>query len=292
MLAIVLSGGGANGAYEVGALRYIISQSSPQIYCGVSVGAINAAYMAQGSVGTESTSILMLEDLWKSLNDKAIYRKWYHGLLWYLPAFWKGSVYDTEPVRKLISNHLNAKALRSSGKKLRVIGVSLNNGECKMWTERDEDIVAGVQASSSYPIFFAPVSVGGSVYSDGGLRNITPLRAAIELGATKIIVVTCQPHMIVASNKKSFSTLEQIVRTMDIMCSEINRDDLRAARLHNELALVKERHGEKHSKRYVDIRVVQPPTSLGDSLDFSRDKNITLMNNGFADAKATLAGLW
>jgi len=292
MLAIVLSGGGANGAYEVGALQYILAHCNPEIYCGVSVGAINAAFLAQYGLGREKQAIAELKNLWMHLKDSSIYKQWCYGLLWYLPALWKGSVYNTKPVRDLISGNLQIESLKWSGKKLRVVGVSLNTGECKMWTEKDNDIIAGVQASSSYPIFFSPIRVGDSSYSDGGLRSITPLRTAIDAGAKRIIVVTCTPKTITMSKKTSFSTLEQVTRTLDIMCSEINRDDLRAARLHNELAVEKAKHGECHSKRYIDIHVVQPEKELGDSLNFERKKNISLMDIGYADAGAVLANLW
>ena len=85
--------------------------------------------------------------------------------------------------------------------------------------------------------------------------------------------------------------IEQLMRTLDIMCSEINRDDLRAAQMHNELAKAKAENGQQHAKRWVDIRVVQPEESLGDSLDFSSKKNVALMERGLADAKAALRGM-
>ena len=282
MLAVVLSGGGANGAYEVGALDYILQCYRPDAYCGVSVGAINSAFLAQFSHGKEYAGLVELEKLWLKLDTSWIYKKWCWGLLWYLPAFWKGSVYNTEPMRNLLHKHLNVDRLRSSGKLLRITGVSLNDGECATWNEKSPDIVQGVQASSSFPIFFSPVKIKEIIYSDGGLRNITPLRSAFDLGATKIIVVTCGPQKVDFQKENNPSILEQVSRVLDIMCSEISRDDLRKAELHNELAA---NLGNAYDKRWVDITVVQPEKSLGDSLDFSPSKNRKLMTLGYADAK-------
>lgn len=282
MLAIVLSGGGANGSYQVGALKYLLCEKKlkPEIYCGTSVGAINSSFLSQYPIGKDTDGILKLEQLWNKLDTSSIYKKWYNGWLWYLPALWKKSVYNTQPVRDLIKNNLDEKKIQSSGKKLRVIGVSLSTGECKTWTETDKDIVAGVQASSSFPIFFTPIEVQGIAFSDGGLRNITPLRTAIELGATQIYVIVCSPERVTFEAKPSLSVLDQVTRTLDIMCDEINRNDIRKAVLHNELCKVTNNEG----KRFVDITLIQPRSCLGDSLDFSHTKNCGLIELGYQDA--------
>jgi len=282
MLCICLSGGGANGAYEVGALRYLLCEKGlkPEIYCGTSVGAINSSFLAQYPIGEDSEGILRLEQLWDKLDTSSIYTKWYNGWLWYLPVLWKKSVYNTQPVRDLIENNLDAEKIRSSGKKLRVIGVSLSTGECKTWGEEDFNIVKGVQASSSFPIFFTPVDVAGVAFSDGGLRNITPLRTAIDLGATEIYVITCSPERITFEANPDLSVLNQVTRTLDIMCDEINRNDIRKALLYNELCKYK----KDGNKRFVDIKLIQPKAYLGDSLDFSHAKNRGLFELGYQDA--------
>lgn len=289
MLAIVLSGGGANGAYEVGALQYIFEnyKIQPDIYCGVSVGAINSTYLAQYQKGEELIAINNLKNLWDKINNDSIYKKWYGGWLWYLPALWKESIYNTHPVRNLIRKNLDENKILESGKKLRIIGISLNTGECKTWTEKSGDVVTGVMASSSFPIFFTPVQSRGISYSDGGLRMITPLKPAIELGADKIITITCSPEKVTFESKFKLNVLNQVTRTLDIMCNEINRDDLKKCILYNKLSKL----DPKCNKRYVDITVVQPDSYLGDSLDFSPDKNKALMVLGYSDAKKVIKNL-
>jgi hypothetical protein len=97
--------------------------------------------------------------------------------------------------------------------------------------------------------------------------------------------VTCDPKNVTFKKEYKPSTIEQISRVVDIMCSEINRDDLRKAQLHNDLAEAYAMAHKFYHKRWVSITVVQPEASLGDSLDFSPAKNKRLMQLGYQDAK-------
>ncbi len=58
MRALVLSGGGAKGAYEVGALKYLLLDKETQydIICGVSVGALNASFLSMYPLGQEKVA--------------------------------------------------------------------------------------------------------------------------------------------------------------------------------------------------------------------------------------------
>jgi predicted acylesterase/phospholipase RssA len=69
MSAIVLSGGGSKGAFQVGAVRFLYDQNvQPDIICGVSVGAINAVKLAEGENDSDPTQGLTgLEAIWSSL---------------------------------------------------------------------------------------------------------------------------------------------------------------------------------------------------------------------------------
>src|SRR5688572_6229573 len=73
-VALILSGGGARGAYEVGVLSYVLDSlaslrgSAPpiDIMCGTSVGAINACYLA-AHLGEPRQGSLRLVDMWTAL---------------------------------------------------------------------------------------------------------------------------------------------------------------------------------------------------------------------------------
>lgn len=70
-LGVVLSGGGARGAYEVGVLRYLAERKiQPQAYAGASIGALNGAVMASAPTVQEGAERLVR--LWKSLREEEI----------------------------------------------------------------------------------------------------------------------------------------------------------------------------------------------------------------------------
>src|SRR6266567_7355240 len=72
-IAIVLSGGGAKGDFEVGALRFIYDQGArPDILCGTSVGSINAIKLAEGESSADPQQGLAgLEAIWQSLQQES-----------------------------------------------------------------------------------------------------------------------------------------------------------------------------------------------------------------------------
>src|SRR5258708_14471140 len=80
-LALVLSGGGARGAYEVGVLRYILGKlapglgdtARPRIFCGTSVGAINACSIASHH-DTDDLGASLLAERWRELSLDAVFR--------------------------------------------------------------------------------------------------------------------------------------------------------------------------------------------------------------------------
>ena len=90
--ALVLSGGGAKGAYQVGALKKWLLEDKLDydILCGVSVRAINVAFLSQAKLGEIADGYHRLVDLWASVDNSKIYKKWRP--LGYLESFWKDSI--------------------------------------------------------------------------------------------------------------------------------------------------------------------------------------------------------
>lgn len=282
MRALVLSGGGSKGAYQVGVLKYLLGFEGRQydIICGTSVGAINGATLSMYKEGDEARSIQDLEKFWLSISTRSIYKRWALG---YLSVLWRSSVYNSKPLQKLIRSNLCAEAIRASGKQLSVGAVSLKTGEYRTWNEKDPEIVEAVMASGAFPGVLLPVEIGGELWIDGGVRENTPLGKAIELGATEIDVILTFPRN-PEGKLRSTKTLGVVRRTIDSLTSELFWDDLKMAALYNELVACSEGVGFK-DKRHVPIRVWQPEGVLIDNpLDFDpgviRD-NISL---GFQDA--------
>jgi NTE family protein len=278
MRGLVLSGGGANGAFEVGALQHLIGfkKIHYDVICGVSVGALNGAVLAQYPKGMEDAAIKDLTTLWDGVSKNSdIYRSWYHGLLWKLPWLWKSSLYCTNPLKQLVRENVDPSRLQKSGKKFRVGAVCWNTGEYRLWGEQHKDIVAGILASSSFPVFFEPIELDGLWYTDGGLRDITPIKAAIDLGCDRIDVIQCGGPG-VSSRKGRPGVIQQALAGMEILLDEVDVCDYEKAQYINRLVLA----GAAPNKKLIELNRLQPSGLLGDSLDFSEERKIKNMKLG------------
>ncbi len=228
-IGLVLSGGGARGAYQVGVLSAIAEISRDlglknpfAVYTGVSAGAINTAYLASGSQDFYETTQGLI-NLWTNLTaDQVFYTdpislgkmgfQWLEDIS---VGRLKGrsvdrSLLDTTPLRDLLKNNINFDQIQrniASGK-LRAAavttmdyqtatGVTFVQGaeDIKMWSkprrysERAQLRAEHVMASSAIPLLFPPVQVAMSFYGDGCIRNQSPCGPAIDLGAQTLIVI-------------------------------------------------------------------------------------------------------
>lgn len=302
--ALVLSGGGAKGGYQVGALKHIIKDLGVtyDVITGTSVGALNGAYLAQYPKGNEIHGIAELEKIWRNkVSPKRIWKhRWQAYVLkslslWLLPwslcdavAFLvSNSVYKSEPLQQFVRDLFDPVAVTNSGKELRVGAVSLTTGRRRVWTERDTTyLTKAVLASSSYPVFFEPIEIDGEVFTDDGIREITPLEGAIQAGATEIDVITLSDD----SNlyyPSSARGLDIVSSLLSAMTAEIDKNDLRIAGLYNiavPLAHQNEMPSELENKRVVKIRHLHPETKLKSGLDFSPNRVISDIDLGYRDA--------
>src|SRR5262245_34911937 len=174
--ALVLSGGGSRGAFQLGAADYLVNERGLdfQVIAGVSTGSLNAILMAQGA-GLEGlkSSLGELRSLWFGIrSDRDIYSPRFLGKL--LVLFGKKSVYSTRPLAELIARHVSPERLRASGKELRIGAVSLGTGEYRVVDQDNPRIRDWALASASIPLVFPPVTIGDETVLDGGIRNVTP----------------------------------------------------------------------------------------------------------------------
>ncbi|MFQ5527669.1 MAG: patatin-like phospholipase family protein [Thermoanaerobaculia bacterium] len=228
-VAVVLTGGGARAAYQVGFLK-CLAQNMPDarlpIITGVSAGAINAAYLAAHQ-GTMGKAVEGLEDLWAHLDPETIYRVGTVPLLgnvlrWGLRLFSGGarplpepeSILDVTPLRELLNRTLETvdgeivgiRQNLESGrlKALALSTLRYSTGQTVTWVQgRDFDAwerprrigirtrirIEHVMASAALPLMFPAVEIGDSWYGDGGIRLAAPLAPAIHLGADRILAI-------------------------------------------------------------------------------------------------------
>ncbi len=227
---LVLSGGGARGAYQAGVVKGIaeiaaglnIRQPLP-VLTGVSAGAINATYMASGC-----DDFLLSADkmalMWSGLTADRVFKTdaltaGRSGMRLVTDAT-IGALYsrklarsllDTAPLRKLIAESIHFDRIQQNVidghlKALAVTAMNYANStsitfvqgrpSAPMWTRsrrRSEKAVIDVphvMASAALPLFFPPVPVGEYHFGDGTLRNQAPLSPAIHLGSERLIVVS------------------------------------------------------------------------------------------------------
>jgi NTE family protein len=232
--AIVLTGGGARAAYQVGAMRalYEITQKDKNLFeiiTGNSAGAINAIYLGAHAKNWDIATS-QLWDLWKSLVPQDIFdlgtlsigqigAKWISGTV-FGGISKKGSqanyLLDTTPLASLLDSEVDFPQLNKEIKEGVIDGIALSatnyySGssvvyfnschEVNEWSRTDRFAIKSdikrehVMASSAIPLFFPPQQIDQSYYGDGCIRQTTPLSPAIHLGAKRILAIGIRaPH--------------------------------------------------------------------------------------------------
>lgn len=267
MRALVLSGGGSKGAFQVGALKKWMVEDNLdyEILTGISVGSINSTYLAQFPVGQGKQAWEILAGLWATVTPSKVKKQWFP--LCVIEALWKSSVYNSAPLQAWIRSGLDAQKVKTSGKQLRIVAVSWDSGESKVVDQTADNLADWVIASSAFPVMLSPIEIEGQLWADGGLRSVTPLGEAIRAGATDIDVIMCSdpyardPYK--AEGRGAVPSLA--LRAIDIMSDEIMRVDLKICGLKNSLSELDPQY------KKVKIRILKPPMDLGDSLDFDQE---------------------
>jgi NTE family protein len=229
-LGLVLTGGGARGAYQVGVLRWIAAhypELGVPVWTGVSAGAVNAAKLA-AHPGTFRQAVEELCELWCALTVEQVFQvgvgtlagTGVRGLARLLTGgmvkvrHFRGLL-DTEPLRGLLNETLAAVDGVITGidyniarGRLRAVAISTTSyttGQNVVWlagerlqgwerpqrrTEIGPLTVEHVMASAALPIFFPAVRLGNEWFGDGGIRLAAPLSPALHLGADRILAVS------------------------------------------------------------------------------------------------------
>lgn len=253
--ALILSGGGSKGSFQVGKLKQLVEQGYrwDQI-TGVSVGAINAIYLGMFNKHEQHFGVLQLENLWRTkINGNcSVYEPWLPGSLTYVASLWKGSLFDTSPLRSLIEMNVDIDKVKQSNVPIHIGVCSLNSGKFKTVLATESNIIDYVMASSSFPIAFPTIEIDGEVFTDGGIRNTVPIRTAIASGVSEIDVIINNPlelGIARVSSSKLRSLTSKVFRTIDILSDEVLVSELHELCLQNNITLrihAPAGHSEKH----------------------------------------------
>jgi NTE family protein len=228
-LAVMLTGGGARAAYQVGLLRGLARHFPDlefQIVTGVSAGAINAIYLA-AIEGKFAHRVEQLHELWCELQCHHVFTPNYSALLPFhsaikaiLPPRYSKrprGLFNARPLAELLRRILNTpyRGMPIAGighnlahnglKAVALITLDYSTGQSVRWVqgrqadgyegpnrrvEGTEMTVEHVLASAALPFIFPAVQIGKGWYGDGGIRLSAPLSAAVHLGARRIIAMS------------------------------------------------------------------------------------------------------
>jgi NTE family protein len=289
-LAIVLSGGGAKGAFQVGVLQGLISRKKVKFETavGTSTGSIQAAAVAQDDISSLVkfwTDLKGPDDIFKSRGGTFL------SILGGQP-----SLYSTDPLRKLLKAAIDEQKIRATGKKLRIRVVNITTGQAITIAENADDLADWVYASCAMPFVFPPLlsrSAQGveEQWVDGGVRDVTPLdEAMLERPRAVLVVRAGGPPK--PDEPKIYKSLVQIgLRAVDIQHNEVSENDLKNVNLINNLLTARDRQlialrqlglqqqqidnvmrpfqAEVDRFRLVPVKVIAPDRDFYDTLDFN-----------------------
>jgi predicted acylesterase/phospholipase RssA len=195
--ALVLQGGGALGAYELGAARalYKNTRFNPDVIAGVSIGAITAVLLARPAHGLKPLEAL--EAFWEKVTVPGLlllpalrqYASFFGNRNFFVPRLdyinlpsWT-YLYDTAPLRATLKQLVDLDSLgdRTAAPSLLVSATDLEDGQIRYFYSRDDKLTLDhIVASGSLPPAFPMTLIENKYYWDGGLFDNTPLGAVIN----------------------------------------------------------------------------------------------------------------
>ncbi|CAI8342207.1 patatin-like phospholipase family protein [Porticoccaceae bacterium] len=224
---LVLTGGGARAAYQVGVLKGIASILPRSVYnpfpiiCGTSAGAINALSIA-GRAGPFRLRTKKLEGIWHNLRAPDVYRTDFFGVAanaFHVMASFLHSGYgigrpisllDNTPLRQLLENYVKFDYLDTAigNGELEAIAISAmsyasgqsvtffqGHEQIDPWTrarrrgEKTAITIDHLMASTAIPSLFPAVKLDGGYFGDGAVRQLKPISPALHMGAKQLLII-------------------------------------------------------------------------------------------------------
>ena len=224
-IGLVLPGGGARAAYQVGVLKAIselIPDSNPfSIISGTSAGAINASLLASRSQSLKE-AVEVLSGVWCNFKTNKVYRTETTVMLksifqWLLTISSGGvlaknpkSLLDNSPLRQLLEDTINLEGIKNNIDKgnldaFAITAASYSSKKSVTFFQSEEDdidwerflrvgvktdiLIDHLMASIALPLIFPAVKINNEYFGDGAMRQATPLSPAIRLGAEKLLII-------------------------------------------------------------------------------------------------------
>ncbi|WP_397449255.1 patatin-like phospholipase family protein [Pseudomonas sp. NA-150] len=242
---LILSGGGARAAYQVGVLAGIadlLPHGAPNpfpVIVGTSAGAINAVKLASGA-SHFCAAIHQLVQFWQGFRSHQVLRSDWSGVFHQASRFVGHSLLgmgsqvpvallNSSPLRDLLTDRLDLPGIDHAiaAKHLQAVAVTAfgyesgqavtfyqGSGSIDSWLRHrriglpTQLTVEHLLASSAIPLLFAPVKIGQEYFGDGAVRQSAPISPALHLGANRVLVVG------VSGNPRGIETNSPVHRTV------------------------------------------------------------------------------
>jgi NTE family protein len=274
--ALVLSGGGGRGAYQVGVFKYLEEKNLlPDIVVGTSIGAVNGAMIVSGMRATD------LEREWQALTTDQIQRVRLNPLEY----FERPSLLDTSIWEQTLERQISFHKVRTSPILLRVAATEVKAGRVKIF--RNEEItVRHILASCSIPVVYPWTEIDGVLYWDGAVVANTPLRPAIDEGAEEIFIVLLAP---VGARELPLPAhlTDAAAYAFDLaLLASFEADQKQAEKTNRRIAEGRARADHHH----VRLHVIAPSENIPAAwiLSYKREQTDHLIALGYADAQQML----
>ena len=295
-VGLILTGGGARAAYQVGFLRavaHMLPRGAPNpfpIICGTSAGAINAAALASNATDFHR-AVRQLLLIWKYFHADQVYRSdvlgvFGTGMRWILAVIMGGlgknnpsSLLDNTPLSQLLRERIDLGGIRRSidAGALYALSVTASGYASGQSVSFFQGVpgLAGWQrarrigipeiidfehllASSALPFIFPAVLLRREFFGDGSMRQIAPISPALHLGADRVIVIGVSREVQNAPARVKMASYPSLAQIAGHALNSIFLDGLEVdiERLQRINNTIKLIPGEARSKHNVQLREV------------------------------------
>jgi NTE family protein len=302
-IALLLGGGGARAAYQVGLLKGIVSLKPDvkdipfKIVCGTSAGAINATTLACFA-SNFPLCVRKLDWLWSNIHTEQIYHCTPWNVIKHVTSMFARnirvehanegapSLLNPSPLRNMLNNHLdfsmidrqiengslNALSLSCSCYQSKRCITFFQSNVTEPWQrakhggQKTHLTIDHILASAAIPLIFPSVKIKDLFYGDGTIHQLAPLSAPIHLGADKVIVLSLDSAQPAHAQFTKHPTGAAIAtHLLDTIFSDTLSSDVeRLNRINQTLTLIPEKTKKKMSLKPIEIAVLKPSIDLGE----------------------------
>ena len=252
---LVLTGGGARAAYQVGVLKGIAAILPRAVYnpfpiiCGTSAGAINALSIA-GRAGPFRLRTSKLESIWHNLRASDVYRTNALAMatnVFHIAASLLHSGYgigrpisllDNTPLREMLENYVKFDYLETAidNGELEAIAISAMSyasgqsvtffqgqqnihpwNRARRRGEKTELTIDHLMASTAIPSLFPAVQLQGGYFGDGAVRQLKPISPALHMGAEQLLIIGVSDNATLANKAPQLEHSPSIAQIMGHM---------------------------------------------------------------------------